>query len=217
MTAIAAVSNFRRKGPILMSAVLFVAAMALAAPQMSPNGNVQVFRVTPTIDHSTAAALLIHVDQHGKVVACSVQDFVGTSEDAERFCSKVKKVRLRPAVGPDGSPANALTRIMLKQWEGHASINDDVRRLDLQPNIIRKAADSAHGASGYTDVGVSLWVAADGSVGACVPVADDASKPLADTACEQATSMTFEPETVFGDPARPYVRSLTIRFERTAD
>lgn len=199
-----------------MSAILILAASALAAPEMRAIATEQIFRATPTISRSAGAILVIHIDPRGAVITCSVEEFAGLPEDAEKFCGKLRKVRFKPAVAPDGSPANSRSSVLLSQADGHQSINEEIRRLSMKPDLVRKLTAPGERTSPFSDVGVTLWIAANGSVAECAP--SKVSPPqLATAACEQAMPLTFEPDTTFGTPATPYVRSLMIRFERTAD
>ena len=195
-------------------------ASALQLPQVNENV-VRYLSRRSTVDSTektAAARVALRIDPKGKVRSCDLVDFGGNEKSAKQLCRAIVGTRFTAAKDTNNDPAHSLYVTDLSAFP-----SDDRWRAE-------QMKDNLEGALGKTDIALSManmpdaffWkstqtlavmIDKDGKMTHCQSE-DFQDQPWVHIACRKANAMAFDPfHSQQGLPV-PYIRNLTVRYER---
>jgi hypothetical protein len=194
----------------MISALLFAAAAAsFTAPSFT---QANAAELEEAYGGGEAGAVLIDakVDPQGRITECRPQSVQGSKALAADICSRVERLRVKPAsIG--GRSSFGVVRTLLTFSDSISPYRDKAGAIK-QPADMEVQVNKLPAGQTTLRVGAAVLVDATGKPQACY-VDKDAPQAYADVACTQVSGVTFG--TLKDDAGKPvsYVRSMIVDFE----
>lgn len=195
-------------------------ASAISAPSF-PDAALRRLNEYPTWavreGKSTAAVLDLLVTPDGWVRDCTVISFVGDERLARVECEIHKRVRMRPAIGPDGAPIAAKYRTWINLWvDNNSAQQRQVQQAKWPPDMTLKLANLSERTHEPIDIELELLVDTTGAVIVCEAgrrYEESKHAALVQAGCREAMKLTVEPLVESSGAAVQHVANLRVRFE----
>lgn len=163
-------------------------------------------------DKSAAAVLEITLDQNGKVMSCTRQEFFGDEKLADALCRIVASRKTEPAIRADGSKAFYKARTFMTMFLPHTTVGDQVAKVRQGADITVSLPSLP---SGLTDPMSTVTVDVDdkGRVTDCKEAEPKPGQILVGDACSHAKGVSLPPLKLPDGRMVPYVSTMKILFK----